>query len=52
MIISPDTVSRDILSRDNNNNKKLLNTELYRASPLKFNTKTEFTKYLKLLVML
>jgi hypothetical protein len=34
-----------------NDNKELSDTELYRTGPLEFDTKTEFTKYLKLPVM-
>jgi len=37
---------------DNDNNRELSDTKLYQAGPLEFDTKTEFTKYLKLLVML
>jgi hAT family C-terminal dimerisation region len=38
-------------TKDLNDDKELSNAELYRTSPLEFDTKTEFTKYLKLLVM-
>jgi hypothetical protein len=37
---------------DNDSNKELSNAELYQAGPLEFDTETEFTQYLRLLVML
>ena len=36
---------------DNNDNNKLSDTELYRTGPLKLETETKLTRYLKLLVI-
>jgi hypothetical protein len=36
---------------DDNKDDKLLDAELYRSGPLELDTETEFTRYLKLLVM-
>jgi hypothetical protein len=42
----------DALETQLNEDEELLDAELYQAGPLELNTKTEFTQYLKLLVML